>query len=319
MGMRSLWSAGLFVLTLAGAASAQNYPQRPIRMIVPQTAGGSMDTNARLLAEPLARELRQNIIIDNRGGANGIIAGEMVMRAAPDGYTFIYTSNSLINNQLVRIKPPFDVLRDFEPVTLIAKNYYIVLVHPAVPAQSLRDLLELSKSGREVIRYGSGGIGNSQHLLGELFNARTGSKFLHVPYKGLPIPALLSNEIQLVFASPLTVMSHIGGGRLRPLAVTSAKRWQALPDLPTTGETMPGFVYEAGWHGVFAPARTPRPVVLRMQGELVKAVRLPKLREFLENGGYETVVGTPEEFRRFLEADLKNVAANMRIAGVKPE
>ena len=222
--MRAL-CALMFVL-MSGILSAA-YPDRPIRMVVPQTAGGSMDSNARALSDLMARELNQNIIIDNRGGANGIIAGEMVAHAAPDGYTLIYTSNSLINNQLVRIKPPFDVLRDFEQVALVVKNYYIVLVNLNVPAQTFRELLDLAKNARDPVRYGSGGIGNSQHLLGELLNARTGSKFMHVPYKGLPIAPLLANEIQLVFASPITVMPHIRGGRLRALAITSAKRWSA--------------------------------------------------------------------------------------------
>ena len=164
---RRLIMCWMLVSMLAGSMAAQGYPDRPIRMVVPQTAGGSMDTNARALSDLLVRELHQNIIIDNRGGANGIIAGEMVANAAPDGYTLIYTSNSLINNQLVRIKPPFDVLRDFEPITQVVKNYYIILVNPTVPAQTLKELLELAKNARDPVRYGSGGIGNSQHLLGE--------------------------------------------------------------------------------------------------------------------------------------------------------
>jgi len=201
----------------------------------------------------------------------------------------------------------------------VVKNYYIILVNLTVPAQTLKELIEYSKGPREPVHYGSGGIGNSQHLLGELLNARTGSKFVHVPYKGLPIAPLLGNEIQLVFASPITVMSHIRGGRLRPIAITSGKRWNALPDVPTAGETIPGFVYEPGWHGIFAPAKTPRAIVTRLQVEVTKALNVPKMREYLENGGNEPVGSTAEEFRRFLVNDLKNVSEFMRIAGVKPE
>ena len=158
----------LIGFVLAGQLWAQSYPDRPIRMVVPQTAGGSMDSNARALSDLLVRELRQNIIIDNRGGANGIIAGEMVASAAPDGYTVIYSSNSLINNQLVRIKPPFDVLRDFEPVTLVVKNYYIILVNLTVPAQTLKELIEYSKGPREPVHYGSGGIGIARQVVVEV-------------------------------------------------------------------------------------------------------------------------------------------------------
>ena len=319
---RLVMKLGITVLCLSAAASAwsQNYPTRPIRMIIPQPAGGTMDTNARALSEPLARELGQNIVIDNRGGANGIIAGEMVAHALPDGYTFFYTSNSIINNQLVKAKPPFDVLRDFEPVTNVGLlPGYLVLVNAQVPAQTFKELIELSKNSREPLRYGSGGIGNSQHLLGELFNARAGTKFVHIPYKGLPIAPLLANEIQIAFAAPTTVMQHIKAGRLRALAVTSAKRWSGLPEVPATSEVIPGFVYEAAWHGIFAPAKTPRAIVLRWQSEVAKAIKVPKFRDLLENGGYVPLASSPEEFRRFLEGELKASREYMRIANVKPE
>jgi tripartite-type tricarboxylate transporter receptor subunit TctC len=244
----------------------------------------------------------------------------MVAHAVPDGYTFLYTSNSIINNQLVKAKPPFDVLRDYEPVTDVGKlPGYLVLVNTTVPAQTFKELIELSRNSREPLRYGSGGIGNAQHLLGELINARTGTKFVHIPYKGLPITPLLANEIQVAFAAPTTVMQHIKAGRLRALAVTSAKRWSGLPDVPATSEIIPGFVYEAAWHGIFAPAKTPRAIIMRMQGEVAKAIRVPKMRELLENGGYVPVGDTPEEFRRFLEGELKQGREYMRIANVKPE
>lgn len=310
----------LFAGAIASATAAQSYPDRPIRMVVPQTAGGSMDTNGRALADILSREFGQNIVIDNRGGANGIIAGEMVAHAPADGYTLLYTSNSIINNQLVKAKAPFDVLRDFEPVTNVGKlPGYLVLVNSTVPVQTFKELIELSKSSREPLRYGSGGIGNAQHLLGELFNARVGTKFVHIPYKGLPITPLLANEIQIAFAAPTTVLQHIKAGRLRALAVTSPKRWSGLPDVPTTGEVIAGFVYEAAWHGIFAPAKTPRAILMRWQTEVAKAIRVPKMRELLEGGGYVPVGDMPEEFRHFLEGELKQGREYMRIAGVKPE
>ena len=320
MNIRILTALGLCACIAAAGAAEQKYPDRPIRMVVPQAAGGSMDTNGRALADILSREFGQNIVIDNRGGANGIIAGETVAHAVPDGYTVFYTSNSMINNQLVKAKPPFDVLRDFEPVTNVGTMPgYLVLVHPSVPAQNMKELIELSKTARDPLRYGSGGIGNSQHLLGELFNARVGTKFVHIPYKGLPITPLLANEIQIAFAAPTTVLQHIKAGRLRALAITSPKRWALMPDLPTTGESIPGFVYEAAWHGIFAPAKTPRAVVLRWQGEVAKAIKVQKFRDLLENGGYVPLASSPEEFRTFLERELKASREYMRIANVKPE
>lgn len=316
----------LMLIALAGTVASpvwgQTYPLRPIRMVVPQPAGGSMDSNARALSEYLAREFGQNIVIDNRGGANGIIAGEMVAKAAPDGYTVLYTSNSFINNQLVQVQPPFDVLRDFVPVTNVGNlPGYLVLVNAQVRVRSMKELVELGKSARDVIRFGSGGIGNSQHLLGELINARAGTKLMHVPYKGFApmITALVGNEIQVAFGAPTTVIQHIKSGRLRALSITAAKRWSGMPDVPTTGEAIPGFVYEAAWHGMFAPAATPSAIVARLQTEVAKAIRIPKMREHLENGGYVPLGTTPDEFRRFLEIELKNVREYMRIANVRPE
>jgi tripartite-type tricarboxylate transporter receptor subunit TctC len=318
--------SAFILLLLAGLAVApswgQNYPVRPIRMVVPQPAGGSMDSNARALSEYLARELGQNIVIDNRAGANGIIAGDMVAKAVPDGYTVLYTSNSFINNQLVQAKPTFDVLRDFAPITNVGKlPGYLILVNAQVPAHSMKDLIELGKSSRDPLRFGSGGVGNSQHLLGELINARAGTKLQHVPYKGFApmITALIGNEVQVAFGAPTTVLQHIKAGRVRVLAITSAKRWAGMPDVPTTAESIPGFVYEAAWHGMFAPAATPRAIVARLQSEVAKAVRIPRMREHLENGGYVPLADTPDEFREFLAAELNHVREYMRIANVKPE
>jgi len=311
---------GLALAIASSATVAQKYPERPVRFVIPQAAGGSMDTNSRVLAEPLGRELGQNIVIDNRGGANGIIGGEAVARATPDGHTALYTSNSIINNQLIRARPPFDVLRDFVPITLVGKlPGYLVMVNNQVPVKTLGDLIEHSKKASEPVRYGSGGIGNSQHLLGTLINAKTGTRFEHVPYKGLPITPLLSNEIQLLFAAPTTMMAHIKSGRLKALAITSAKRWNGLPDVPATAEFIPGFAYEVAWHGMFAPAGTPAAIVNRLQQEVAKALRLPHITRHFENGGYIVVGSTPAEFRRYLADDLKNVREHMRLAGLKPE
>jgi tripartite-type tricarboxylate transporter receptor subunit TctC len=319
---RILFCLALLAALCTPACWSQPYPARPIRIVVPQPPGGSQDTNVRVLSEYLVRSLGQNIVIENRGGANGIIAGETVAKASPDGYTLIYTSNSFANNQLAHKKPPFDVLRDFAPVTTVAKlPGYLVIVNTQVPVQSLKDLIELSKSTPTPVRYGSGGIGNSQHLLGELVNNRSGARLMHVPYKGLPliVNALLGNEVQVAFAAPLTVVQHIKAGRVRVLAYSGAKRWSVMPDVPTVGETLPGFVFEAAWHGMFAPARTPAAILERVQREIAKTVQVPKVRDFLEAGGYVGVADSPAEFTDFLKRYLAETREHMRIANVQPE
>lgn len=320
MKVVSFWFAALYLAS--GVCAAQNFPSRPIRLIVPQPAGGSMDANARALLIQLEPALGQNIVIDNRSGANGIIAGELVARAAPDGYTMLYTSNSFINNQLVRKKLPFHVLNDFASVTQVATMLgHLVLVNGQLPVKTLKDLIELSKAPNANIKYGSGGIGNSQHLLGEFMNARSGAQLVHVPYKGLAplITAVLSNEIQVGFAAPTVVMPHIKSGRIRALAYSAAKRWAGMPDLPTMGEFIPGFVYEAAWHGMFAPIATPSAIVSRMQSDVARAVHQPRVRDFFESGGFVPLASTPVEFRQFLEKDLKTLAELFRLANIKAE
>ena len=319
--------AGLALVVLLplgpiGHASGQAYPTRPIRIVVPQPPGGTQDTNVRVLSEPLVRAFGQNIVIENRGGANGIIAGETVAKALPDGHTLLYTSNSFANNQIAHRKLPFDVVRDFAPVTLAAKLLgYLVIVNPQLPARSLKELIELSRSAPAPIRYGSGGVGNSQHLLGELLNSRSGATLMHVPYKGLAaiVNAVLGNEVQVAFAAPTTVVAHLKTGRLRVLAYSGAKRWTVMPEVPTMGETLPGFVFEAAWHGIFAPAGTPGAILARIQGEAAKALHTPRIREFYEAGGYAVIGDTPAQFAAFLQHYLAATAEHMRIADVRPE
>ena len=311
----------VIALLAATAATGQPYPNRPIRMIIPQPAGGTMDTNARALSEPLARELGQNIVIDNRSGANGIIAGEMLAKAPPDGYTLLFTSSSLIYNQVINKKVPFNALRDFAPITQMAQTFgYLVLVNPQTNVATMRELVELSK--KRQVAYGSGGVGNSQHFLGELINIRSGAKLVHVPYKGLAplIAAVISNEVQVGLATPLTVNQHIKSGRLRALAYTGDKRYPSMPDLPTMAEAgVPDCVFEPGGHGIYAPAATPPAIIHRIQAAVHTAVRTPKMIEHLANGGYVPIGNTPAEFRRYLEFDLKRIAEIARLAKIEAQ
>jgi tripartite-type tricarboxylate transporter receptor subunit TctC len=310
------------VLAWALPATAQPYPLRPIRMVIPQPAGGTQDTIMRALGEQLTRQMGQSFVIDNRGGANGIIAGEIVAKAAPDGYTLLYTSNSFVNNQVVHDKLPFHVMRDFTALTMVVKAQgYLVVTNAQVPAQTLSELIEFTKASRTPVHYGSGGVGNSQHLLGELINVRGGAKLVHIPYKGFApaIAALLGNEIQVAFASPTTVVQHIRAGRLRALATSGAKRWQGLPDVPTLSEAgLPGLVYDPAWHGIFAPAALPAAIVSRMHAEVVKALTSQKMRETMDLGGHMPIGSEPAAFLRFLEAYLKDMERLSKVTGVRP-
>jgi tripartite-type tricarboxylate transporter receptor subunit TctC len=310
------------VLAWALPATAQPYPLRPIRMVIPQPAGGTQDTIMRVLGEQLARQMGQSFVIDNRGGANGIIAGEIVAKAAPDGYTLLYTSNSFVNNQVVHDKLPFHVMRDFTALTMVVKAQgYLVVTNAQVPAQTLSELIEFTKASRTPVHYGSGGVGNSQHLLGELINVRGGAKLVHIPYKGFApaIAALLGNEIQVAFASPTTVVQHIRAGRLRALATSGAKRWQGLPDVPTLSEAgLPGLVYDPAWHGIFAPAALPAAIVSRVHAEVVKALTSQKMRETMDLGGHMPIGSEPAAFLRFLEAYLKDMERLSKVTGVRP-
>jgi tripartite-type tricarboxylate transporter receptor subunit TctC len=243
----------------------------------------------------------------------------MLANAPPDGYTLLFTSSSLIYNQVINKKTPFNALRDFAPITQMAQTFgYLVLVNPQVAANSLHELVELSK--KQPVNFGSGGIGNSQHFLGELINMRSGARLAHVPYKGLAplIAAVMSNEVQVGFATPLTVLQHIKSGRLRALAYTGEKRWSDMPELPTMAEAgVPDCVFQPGGHGIYAPAATPAAIINRIQQGVVRALKTPKMIAHLNYGGYVAIGSTPAEFRRYVEADLKRIAEIAAIAKIE--
>jgi tripartite-type tricarboxylate transporter receptor subunit TctC len=321
MRLCHLYPAALAAALLAVPSWGQPYPVRPVRLIVAQPAGGTMDANARALAERLERQLGKPLVVDNRGGANGIIAGETLAKAPPDGHTLLYTTNSTINNQVVKKNPPFDVLRDFAPVTgILSLPGYIILVNPQLPVRNVAELV--ARSRKSPVNFGSGGIGNSQHLAGELLNARSGARLVHVPYKGFGqmVVGLLGNEVQVGFGAPSTVLQHIKSDRLRAIAYTGAKRWDRMPELATVAESgVPGYVFEAAWHGLFAPARTPARIIARLHAETLVALKDQRLRDIYEAGGYRIIGSTPAEFGKFVAADLKNISEIVRIAKIQPE
>lgn len=321
--MRLLVVAACALLALPLHA-ADAWLGRPIRLIVGLAPGGTQDLIARTASREVSAQLGQNIVIDNRDGATGIIATDLVAKAVPDGYTLLHASSDFVINTLMHRNLPYDIFRDFAPVTMVVRGVgYLMLVHPSVAAGNVREFIALAKSPNSRLSFGSGGIGNNLHLAGELFNLRTGARLTHVPYKGgaPAVNALIAGEIQSLFVPPTpTVLQQLKGGRLRAIAFTGASRWALLPEVPTMIESgLVDFVYSGAWHGWLAPARTPREIIARLQLETHKAMQEPKVREPLIAAGYDPVGNSSEEFRRAIKADYEKTAEVMRVAGVAKE
>ncbi len=317
----------LLVLALACAAVTpwvnvygQNYPSRPIRLVVPFPAGGNVDVFARTLYRQVEVELGQPFVIDNRGGANSLIGSDIVAKATPDGYTLLNTSFGFAVNPAILKKMPFDIDKDFVPVTNVALGLgYLMVVNPTLQAQNVKELIALAK--RQQISYSTAGIGNGQHLAGALFNLKAGTNMLHVPYKGggPAVTAVLGNEVQVHFPAGSVGVPHVKAGRLRALGFTGAKRLSSLPDVPTVAEAVPGYVADAGWHGVFAPAKTPMAIVSKLQKAIHKALQEPKIRQNFVDNGYEPQGDTPAEWAKLFRADVKRYAEIAKAAKIEPQ
>ena len=296
---------GSLALVMAGNVFGQEYPTRPIRLIVPFPPGGNVDVFSRVLFRQVELELGQNIVIDNRGGANGLIGADVVANAVPDGYTLLNTSFAFAVNPSILKKMPFDIKKDFAPITNVALGLgYLMVINNDVPARTVPELIALAK--KRPISYSTAGIGNGQHLAGALFTLKAGVDMLHVPYKGggPAMTALLGGEVQVHFPAGSVGVPLVKQGRARALGFTGAKRLSSLPDVPTVGESVPGYVADAGWHGMFAPAKTPAAIVKKVQMAVRKALQEPKIRSHFVDNGYEPQGDPPDVWAKKFRADV---------------
>jgi len=317
---RLLAAALPLALAMGPAAAQQDYPNKPIRLIVPFTPGGVTDTGARVVADKLGARLGQSVVVDNRPGASGNIGTQMVATAAPDGYTLLLGfDGTLVINPHVYAKVPFDTLKDFVPVSKIGDAVLIIVVHPSVPAKTLSELVAYSKTNPGGVSYGSAGTGSTPDLAGELLKARTGANFVHVPYKGggQSMTDLVGGSLPMLYTAVAGAYPFVQKGQIRPIAVSSAQRLASLPEVPTVAESgVPGFE-SSSWIGILAPAKTPQPIVERLQRELHAVVQSPEVRERLASLGISALGNTPAEFGQQIRADLAKYDQIVKAAKVR--
>ncbi len=304
------------------AENVAEFPSRPIRMIVPSTPGGSVDTLARTVSARLGERWKQQVVVDNRAGAGGVIAADTTAKAAPDGYTLIMaTIASMATNVSLIRNLPYDPVRDFAPVTQVASQQLVLLVHPGVAAKSVPELIQLAKAKPGQLTFASAGSGTGGHLSGELFKLLAGIDMIHVQYKGVA-PALvdvISGQVNMTFASILTGLPHVKSNRLRPFGVTGARRSPPLPEVPTMTEAGVRGYESSTWYGVLGPKALPRPIVLKLNNEIVAILKIPEVRDRLLNEGAEPVGSTPEQFGEFIKSEIVKWGKVFKAAGIKPE
>jgi len=305
----------------AQAATAPGYPARPVRVIVPQSAGGSTDLAARIVVQRMSEGMGQTFVVDNRPGAGSLNGTEAVAKAAPDGYTLLAVAASFTINPALHEKLPFDVMRDFAPISRLAALPHILVVHPTLPVKTVKDLIALAKAKPGELNYASSGVATSTHLATELFRYLTGTNMVQVPYKGgAPgIVGLLAGEVQLYFATISTALPHVKSGKIRAIAVTTAKRSVVVPEYPTIAEAGVKGYEHASWVGMLAPAKTPPAIVNALNAEAVKAVGRDDIRTALLKDGLETVGDSPQEFASVIRAEVAKWMKVVKAAGIKPQ
>jgi tripartite-type tricarboxylate transporter receptor subunit TctC len=323
MTLRHLLRVALPLLAVVAAtgAFAQGYPNRPIRLIVPFAPGGGTDITARAIAQKLTETWGQTVVADNRPGANGTIGVDITAKSAPDGYTITMISSSHAVNVGLYSKLPYDLMRDLAPITQATSQPYVLVINPSVPARSVKELVAVAMAKPGTLNYGSSGTGGISHLAGALLGSLTGTSLVHVPYKG-GNPAMIdviSGQIQMLFGTLLLNGPHIKAGRLRVLAVTTRQRWPGTPELPTMQEAgVPGFVITQ-WYGMLAPAKTPQPIVGKLNKEIARLLHEPDVKEKLAADGAEAVGNTPAEFGAHIRSEVAKYSKLVKQIGLKAE
>lgn len=314
----------LLVIAVAPAGAqgkgADSFPDRPLRLIVPFPPGGGNDTLARIVGQRLSAVIGQQIVVDNRGGAGGVIGATLAASAAPDGYTlFLGSLGNLAHNPALKPNLSYNPIRDFAPISLLATSSFILAVHPAVAAKSVRDLIALAKASPGKLNYASAGAGSSLHMTAELFKYATGTDMLHVPYKGAgpAITDLIAGRVQLIFSTMPPALPHVKSGKLRALGVTSAKRAAAAPDVPTVAESGVAGFDVSNWQGILAPAKVPDATVRRLNRDVLAALELPGMPEALGAQGLESAGSTPGQFGTLIKSEIEKYTQVVKAADIK--
>jgi len=298
---------------------AQNYPDRPVRLVIPFAPGGTSDILARLIASPLRNVLGQSVVADNRPGAGSNVGSEIVAKAAPDGYTLLIGTPALASNPALYSSVNYDPVASFAPVTLLTEIPIVLVVHPGLPAKSVRELIALAKAQPGKLNFGSSGNGGIGHLVGELFKSSTGVNIVHVPYKGNgpALVDLMAGVLSLTFSDIAGASPYIKSGKMRALAVTTLQRSAMLPDVPTMTEAGVRGFQASSWFAIFAPAHTPRPIVDKLNADIVKVLRTPEINDRLVGMGFEVVGNKPEELAAFLKSEIAKWTKVVRESGAK--
>lgn len=316
------WVGWVFLIACCAVlAAAPEYPTRPLRLVVPFAPGGGADTLARIITPKLGEAMGQQWVVDNRGGAGGNVAAEIVVQAAPDGHTVFLGFNTVLTVNPTLVKLPYQVERDLQPVTLLATAQYILVLHPGVPASTLQELIARAKEKPGGYNYSSGGVGTPLHLAAELFSRRAGIRMVHVPYKGggPAAAAVLSGEVQVLFGSVASSMPHVKSGRLRALATTALKRSKVAPQLPTLAESgFPGFDVTS-WYALLLPARTPAAIGQRLHHEGTRAMTLPDVQQAAARQGLEVETSTPQELAHRIKTETAVWAEVIKAAGIRAD
>lgn len=310
------------VLAFPLVAFAQAWPSKPIRLVVPYPPGGSTDLLARTIGVKVGEALGQQVLVDNRAGAGGMLGSDIVARSAPDGYTILLGTGATHGLTLLLSKTvPYDPVKDFTPITAAVEVPIILVVHPSVPGATARDLIDWARKNPGKLSFGSSGTGSPHHLSGELLKQVAGIDMVHVPYKGAApaVQDLIGNQIPAVFTTLSTALPHIRGGKMRAVGFVEAKRQASVPEIPTIGESVPGYVMPASWLGFFAPAGLPDAILKRLNAEIVKAVQSPDVKGKLEAAGMPVVGTGSDEFARMVKDDIETFRRIVTAAGIKPE